>query len=168
MGRRRHGCWVTVASSAAHIRMWPRNTDPPADPYLAPYAPHIAARCACLCRACTVHVVTPCTHRVALFESRLAQFEACEGGFDAFTRSYQTHGLNEGADGSVVFTEWCPGAHALSLVGDFSACHAQFTTHVLNHCLLCRRLGPHRTSLHAQRVRRVVGDCASQGWPACH
>lgn len=42
------------------------------------------------------------------------------GGLDAFTRSFERFGFHELADGSITFCEWCPGAKALNIIGDFS------------------------------------------------
>jgi len=43
-----------------------------------------------------------------------------EGGMDKFTRSYEKFGIHARPDGSVYCLEWCPGAQALFLRGDFS------------------------------------------------
>jgi len=43
-----------------------------------------------------------------------------DGGLDKFTRSYERFGMKVQPDGSVVCHEWCPGAQALFLRGDFS------------------------------------------------
>ena len=43
-----------------------------------------------------------------------------DGGLDKFTRSYEKFGINAQPDGSVYCHEWCPGAQALYLRGEFS------------------------------------------------
>jgi len=43
-----------------------------------------------------------------------------EGGVDKFTRGYERFGIHARPDGSVYCLEWCPGAQALYLRGDFS------------------------------------------------
>ncbi|XP_072514296.1 1,4-alpha-glucan-branching enzyme [Salminus brasiliensis] len=72
------------------------------DPYIKPYEGDIQ-------------------RRYRLFEERLARLEEAEGGFDQFTRSYQSYGVHRRCDGSLLFREWAPGAQALYLTGDFNA-----------------------------------------------
>ena len=59
--------------------------------------------------------------RYALFkklESDIGNSEA--GGLNAFTTSYNSYGINVKPDGTIICREWCPGAKALYLWGDFS------------------------------------------------
>uniref|UniRef100_A0AAZ3PUX8 1,4-alpha-glucan branching enzyme n=1 Tax=Oncorhynchus tshawytscha TaxID=74940 RepID=A0AAZ3PUX8_ONCTS len=58
--------------------------------------------------------------RYGLFEKRLFLLEEAEGGFDQFTRSYRTFGVNRMADNRLVLREWAPAAEALFLTGDFN------------------------------------------------
>uniref|UniRef100_A0A673YM44 1,4-alpha-glucan-branching enzyme-like n=1 Tax=Salmo trutta TaxID=8032 RepID=A0A673YM44_SALTR len=58
--------------------------------------------------------------RYGLFEKRLLLLEEAEGGFDQFTRSYRTFGVNRMADNTLVLREWAPAAEALFLTGDFN------------------------------------------------
>lgn len=58
--------------------------------------------------------------RYGLFEKQLALLEEAEGGFDQFTRSYKSYGVQRKPDNSLVFKEWAPAAEALFLTGDFS------------------------------------------------
>jgi len=46
-----------------------------------------------------------------------------DGGLEKFTRGYDKFGIHPRPDGSVVCYEWCPGAQALFLRGDFSKLH---------------------------------------------
>ncbi|XP_036451234.1 1,4-alpha-glucan-branching enzyme [Colossoma macropomum] len=59
--------------------------------------------------------------RYRLFEERLAWLEKDEGGFDQFTQSYQSYGVQRQLGSGLLFREWAPGAHALFLTGDFNA-----------------------------------------------
>ncbi|XP_051719466.1 1,4-alpha-glucan-branching enzyme isoform X1 [Ctenopharyngodon idella] len=58
--------------------------------------------------------------RYGLFEKQLALLEEAEGGFDQFTRSYNSYGVQRMPDNSLVFKEWAPAAEALFLTGDFN------------------------------------------------
>ncbi|XP_051535388.1 1,4-alpha-glucan-branching enzyme-like isoform X2 [Myxocyprinus asiaticus] len=58
--------------------------------------------------------------RYGLFEKQLALLEEAEGGFDQFTRSYESYGVQRMTDNSLVFKEWAPAAEALFLTGDFN------------------------------------------------
>ncbi|KAK6296354.1 hypothetical protein J4Q44_G00324960 [Coregonus suidteri] len=58
--------------------------------------------------------------RYGLFEKRLFLLEEAEGGFDQFTRSYRTFGVNRMPDNRLVLREWAPAAEALFLTGDFN------------------------------------------------
>uniref|UniRef100_A0A667Y779 1,4-alpha-glucan branching enzyme n=1 Tax=Myripristis murdjan TaxID=586833 RepID=A0A667Y779_9TELE len=60
-----------------------------------------------------------------LSKSRLSSLnlfllEEAEGGFDQFTRSYRTFGVQRQPDNSLFFQEWAPAAEALFLTGDFN------------------------------------------------
>uniref|UniRef100_A0A8B9LSV8 1,4-alpha-glucan branching enzyme n=1 Tax=Astyanax mexicanus TaxID=7994 RepID=A0A8B9LSV8_ASTMX len=59
--------------------------------------------------------------RYRLFEECLARLEKAEGGFDQFTRSYQSYGVHRRSDSTLLLKEWAPGAQALYLTGDFNA-----------------------------------------------
>uniref|UniRef100_A0A8C9VZ31 1,4-alpha-glucan branching enzyme n=1 Tax=Scleropages formosus TaxID=113540 RepID=A0A8C9VZ31_SCLFO len=71
------------------------------DPYLKPYEKEFE-------------------RRYGLFQKQLHLLEEVENGFDQFTRSYQTFGVNRQASGGLLFKEWAPGAEALFLTGDFN------------------------------------------------
>ncbi|XP_034404328.1 1,4-alpha-glucan-branching enzyme [Cyclopterus lumpus] len=58
--------------------------------------------------------------RYELLQKQLFQLEETEGGFDRFTRSYKTFGVQRQPDDSLFFTEWAPAAEALFLTGDFN------------------------------------------------
>ena len=58
--------------------------------------------------------------RYALLQKKLFQLEEAEGGFDQFTRSYNTFGVHRQSNNSMIFKEWAPAAEALFLTGDFS------------------------------------------------
>lgn len=58
--------------------------------------------------------------RYGLFEKQLTLLEEAEGGFDHFTRSYKSFGVQRLQDNSLVFKEWAPAAEALFLTGDFN------------------------------------------------
>nr|XP_057935391.1 1,4-alpha-glucan-branching enzyme [Doryrhamphus excisus] len=59
--------------------------------------------------------------RYELFQKQLFQLEEAEGGFDQFTRSYRTFGVQRRPDNSLFFQEWAPAAEALFLTGDYNA-----------------------------------------------
>ncbi|MGH0147169.1 UNVERIFIED_CONTAM: hypothetical protein FKN15_041506 [Acipenser sinensis] len=46
--------------------------------------------------------------------------EEAEGGFDKYTRGYESFGVHRQPDGSLYFKEWAPGAEAVFLAGDFN------------------------------------------------
>uniref|UniRef100_A0A665V042 1,4-alpha-glucan branching enzyme n=1 Tax=Echeneis naucrates TaxID=173247 RepID=A0A665V042_ECHNA len=58
--------------------------------------------------------------RYELLQKQLVQLEEAEGGFDQFTRSYKTFGIQRKPDNSLFFKEWAPAAEALFLTGDFN------------------------------------------------
>ncbi|XP_023259387.1 1,4-alpha-glucan-branching enzyme [Seriola lalandi dorsalis] len=58
--------------------------------------------------------------RYELLQKQLVQLEEAEGGFDQFTRSYRTFGVQRLPDNCLVFKEWAPAAEALFLTGDFN------------------------------------------------
>ncbi|KAJ8391454.1 hypothetical protein AAFF_G00089280 [Aldrovandia affinis] len=58
--------------------------------------------------------------RYGLFQKRLFLLEEAEGGFDQFTRSYQSFGVQRQANNALSFKEWAPAAEALFLTGDFN------------------------------------------------
>ncbi|XP_057206931.1 1,4-alpha-glucan-branching enzyme [Triplophysa rosa] len=58
--------------------------------------------------------------RYGLFEKQLTLLEEAEGGFDQFTRSYTSYGVQRMPDNSLIFKEWAPAAEALFLTGDFN------------------------------------------------
>jgi len=59
--------------------------------------------------------------RYSCFKKLLTDIENNEdGGLDAFTRSYEKFGMNIRPDGTIYCQEWCPGAQALYLRGEFS------------------------------------------------
>lgn len=64
--------------------------------------------------------VFPVYWRYELLQKKLFQLEEAEGGFDQFTRSYRTFGVQRQPDNSLFFKEWAPAAEALFLTGDFS------------------------------------------------
>lgn len=64
--------------------------------------------------------VFPFFCRYELLQKQLIQLEEVEGGFDQFTRSYNTFGVQRRPDNSLFFKEWAPAAEALFLTGDFS------------------------------------------------
>uniref|UniRef100_A0A672SZ93 1,4-alpha-glucan branching enzyme n=1 Tax=Sinocyclocheilus grahami TaxID=75366 RepID=A0A672SZ93_SINGR len=55
-----------------------------------------------------------------LFKKQLTLLEEAEGGFDQFTRSYKSYGVQRMPDNNLVFKEWAPAAEALFLTGDFN------------------------------------------------
>jgi len=63
--------------------------------------------------------------RYGCFKKLLGDIENNEeGGLDKFTRSYEKFGVHGRPDGSVHCLEWCPGAQALYLRGEFSQSHS--------------------------------------------
>ncbi|VVC88097.1 unnamed protein product [Leptidea sinapis] len=71
------------------------------DGYLKPYEREIRRRYAC-------------------FKDIWDKMEKWEGGISGFTSAYNYYGPQFGADGSVIWREWAPGAHSLHLQGDFN------------------------------------------------
>lgn len=71
-------------------------------------------------------------HRYKCFTEALGLLEAQPGGLDAFTRGWETFGLNRhttpAGQTGVLYREWAPGALGLSLIGDFNGWDA--TKHV--------------------------------------
>lgn len=63
--------------------------------------------------------------RYELLQKHLFQLGEAEGGFDQFTRSYRSFGVQRLPDNSLFFKEWAPAAEALFLTGDFSKWHLQ-------------------------------------------
>lgn len=74
----------------------------------------------CMFCLCLSVCVFPVVWRYELLQKQLVQLEEAEGGFDQFTRSYLTFGVQRLPDNSLVFKEWAPAAEALFLTGDFS------------------------------------------------
>lgn len=66
--------------------------------------------------------------RYDLLQKVLFQLEEAEGGFDQFTRSYWSFGVQRLPDNSLFFKEWAPAAEALFLTGDFSKWHLEIFT----------------------------------------
>ncbi|XP_026867810.2 1,4-alpha-glucan-branching enzyme [Electrophorus electricus] len=58
--------------------------------------------------------------RYGLFQKQLTLLEEAEGGFDQFTRSYESFGAHRLSDNSMLFREWAPAAEAVFLTGDFN------------------------------------------------
>ncbi|XP_010775191.1 1,4-alpha-glucan-branching enzyme-like [Notothenia coriiceps] len=54
-------------------------------------------------------------------QKQLSKLEETEGGYDQFTQSYKTFGVQRQPDNSLHFREWAPAAEALFLTGDFNA-----------------------------------------------
>ncbi|KAK1900118.1 14-alpha-glucan-branching enzyme, partial [Dissostichus eleginoides] len=54
-------------------------------------------------------------------QKQLSKLEESEGGYDQFTQSYKTFGVQRQPDNSLHFREWAPAAEALFLTGDFNA-----------------------------------------------
>ncbi|KAJ4936035.1 hypothetical protein JOQ06_017559 [Pogonophryne albipinna] len=59
--------------------------------------------------------------RYEQLQKQLSKLEETEGGFDQFTQSYKTFGVQRQPDNSLHFREWAPAAEALFLTGDFNA-----------------------------------------------
>lgn len=62
--------------------------------------------------------------------------ENSEGGYDAFSKGYETFGFNVKSDNSVVYREWAPNAIEAALTGEFSesAASISFSPHFLLMC----------------------------------
>jgi len=61
------------------------------------------------------------SRRYSYFKYLLTHIEKNEpGGLEQFTRSYETFGIHATPDGGVHCQEWCPGARAIYLWGDFN------------------------------------------------
>ncbi|XP_034723555.1 1,4-alpha-glucan-branching enzyme [Etheostoma cragini] len=58
--------------------------------------------------------------RYELLQKQLLRLEEAEGGFERFTCSYKTFGVQRQPDNSLFFQEWAPAAEALFLTGDFN------------------------------------------------
>ncbi|KAJ1541663.1 alpha-1,4-glucan branching enzyme, partial [Nowakowskiella sp. JEL0078] len=59
------------------------------------------------------------TLRYYLYKQWVTKIETLEGGYDKFTRGYETFGLNA-VEGGIRYREWAPGAKEAFLVGDFN------------------------------------------------
>lgn len=59
--------------------------------------------------------------RYEQLQKQLSTLEETEGGYDQFTQSYKTFGVQRQPDNSLHFREWAPAAEALFLTGDFNA-----------------------------------------------
>lgn len=71
------------------------------DPWLEPFVPAIE-------------------HRHGVFRNWRNNILQHEGGYDKFTKGYDTFGLNVQPDNSIVYREWAPGVKEANLIGDFS------------------------------------------------
>lgn len=47
-------------------------------------------------------------------------FQGAEGGLDKIARTYSKYGLQKQPNGDITFLEWAPGAHGISIFGDFN------------------------------------------------
>ena len=71
------------------------------DPWLEPFVPAIE-------------------HRYGVFKNWRDNIFHHEGGYDKFTKGYDTFGFNVQPDNSIVYREWAPGVKEANLIGDFS------------------------------------------------
>ena len=98
--------------------------------------------------------------RFAHFQQWEARIVAAEGSLGAFAQGFTRFGFNEHADGTITYSEWCPGATAVSLIGDFSwaaiICDGTMTT-------AGRWLGARRNTRLQRPVWRVVAAAGSRG-----
>ena len=86
------------------------NTSPPFDPrsvlafdsWLEPFLPAI-------------------DHRYKVYQKWKDSIFTHEGGYDAFSKSYERFGLNVDDKGQITYREWAPNAVEAVLIGDFSA-----------------------------------------------
>ena len=62
--------------------------------------------------------------------------EDSEGGYDAFSKGYETFGFNVKSDNSIVYREWAPNATEAALTGEFSEFEPSisFSPHFLRLC----------------------------------
>ncbi|XP_056612332.1 1,4-alpha-glucan-branching enzyme [Triplophysa dalaica] len=90
-----------MADSEDHVSIPFLNSLQQMDPYLKPFEKDFQ-------------------RRYGLFEKQLTLLEESEGGFDQFTRSYTSFGVQRMPDNSLIFKEWAPAAEALFLAGDFN------------------------------------------------
>ncbi|KAL5007568.1 hypothetical protein ScPMuIL_016374 [Solemya velum] len=58
--------------------------------------------------------------RYGCFGKYVQHIEQNEGGFDKFTRSYETFGIHRTPDNGIYMKEWAPGAQNVYLMGDFN------------------------------------------------
>ncbi|XP_066555963.1 1,4-alpha-glucan-branching enzyme isoform X2 [Amia ocellicauda] len=58
--------------------------------------------------------------RYGLFTKKIAMIEEAEGGYEKFTRGYESFGVHRQPDNGLYFKEWVPGAEAVFLTGDFN------------------------------------------------
>ena len=70
--------------------------------------------------------------RYAVMQKYLTGIDKHEGGMDKFTKSYERYGLRR-AENGVMCREWCPGASAVFIMGDFSKFH------IASDSILCLR-----------------------------
>lgn len=55
-----------------------------------------------------------------MYANWVNQINQNEGGFDQFSKGYDTFGLHAQKDNSISYKEWAPNAVEASLIGDFS------------------------------------------------
>ncbi len=58
--------------------------------------------------------------RNGVYSNWVKQINQTEGGFDKFSKGYNTFGLHLQKDNSISYKEWAPNAVEASLIGDFS------------------------------------------------
>lgn len=98
---------------------------------------------------CVWLCVSGAVRRYELLQKQLFQLEEAEGGFDQFTRSYRSFGVQRLPDNGLFFKEWAPAAEALFLTGDFSKWHLQVW---LKPLLLPVLVGPVPLSLSVLKI----------------
>ncbi|KZV77128.1 glycoside hydrolase family 13 protein [Peniophora sp. CONT] len=59
-------------------------------------------------------------HRYGVFRNWRDNIQQHEGGYEKFTKGYETFGFNVQPDNSIVYREWAPGVKEANLIGDFN------------------------------------------------
>lgn len=72
-----------------------------------------------------VYVALPPTiNRTEKFKQWIDTINRTEGGYEQFSRGYESFGLHALPNGDVRYREWAPNAVTASLTGDFSEPHS--------------------------------------------
>lgn len=72
----------------------------------------------------------PPANRTEKYKQWIDTINRTEGGYEKFSRGYESFGLHALPNGDVRYREWAPNAVTASLTGDFSELHTRLCTQV--------------------------------------